>query len=81
MQVAVDKVAAFIQEEVQNLDKAAESLSLKYHDADAAIRQQVHQFIDGCKHYVTGNVTWSLKTTRYGVSGKVNSLGEVVITL
>lgn len=81
IQTAVQQVVAFIQVEIRAMDEAAESLSAKYRDFDAATQQQVSQFIDGCKFYVTGNLTWSLKTDRYDVGRLDEASGDVIMTL
>lgn len=63
------------------MDKAAESLCAKYQDADPALQMHVRQFIDGCKYYCTGNLTWSLETDRYGLAGMQDASGDIVMTL
>jgi hypothetical protein len=78
IQMAVTEVVAFIAKEINNLDVAAASLFKRYESADEDMRRQVEQFVDGCKHYTTGNLTWSLATDRYGVD-KVGN--EIVMTL
>jgi len=78
IQIAVGDVVAFITAEIRNLDNVAASLLRTYNGADEEIRSQVSAFIDGCKYYCTGNLTWSLATDRYGVK-RVD--GQVLITL
>jgi hypothetical protein len=78
IQMAVAEVVAFITGEINNLDVAAASLFKRHESADEDMRRQVEQFVDGCKHYTTGNLTWSLATDRYGV----NKVGNgIVMTL
>jgi hypothetical protein len=67
MERAVAEVVAFIGTEIAKMDVAAAALSSRYKSADDDIRQQVENFVLGCKHYATGNLTWSLTTDRYGV--------------
>lgn len=81
IQVAVQQVVSFIQDEIKTMDDAAGSLCTRYQDADADVQRQVQQFIDGCKYYTTGNLTWSLKTDRYGVGRSEDASGDVVISL
>lgn len=50
----------------------------RYEGADEDTKRQVRDFVDGCKHYTTGNLTWSLETDRYDVE-RVD--GEIVMTL
>jgi hypothetical protein len=78
VQRAVGDVVAFIKDEIANMDGAARSLERRYEGADESIRRQVRDFIDGCKQYTTGNLTWSLETDRYAVD-RVD--GEIVMTL
>jgi hypothetical protein len=78
VQMAVTEVVAFIAGEIDNLDVAAGSLFKRYESADGDMRRQVEQFVDGCKHYTTGNLTWSLATDRYEVD-KID--GEIVMIL
>jgi hypothetical protein len=75
---AIDSLIPITFFHVGNLDNAAASLLRTYGGADEGMRSQIGDFIDGCKYYATGNLTWSLATDRYGVKC-VN--GEVVITL
>ncbi|KAL1594623.1 hypothetical protein SLS60_010384 [Paraconiothyrium brasiliense] len=78
IQMAVDEVVAFIGAEIKNLDRAAEALFERYEGEEEELRRQVRDFVDGCKHYATGNLTWSLETDRYGVE-RVD--GEIIMTL
>jgi hypothetical protein len=78
IQKAVDEVVTFVAVEIVNMDKAAASLFESYEAADEGMRRQVKDFVDGCKHYTTGNLTWSLETDRYGVE-RVD--GEIIMTL
>lgn len=78
IQKAVDEVVTFIAAEINNLDTAAASLYQRYEMEDEELKRQVNDFVDGCKHYATGNLTWSLETDRYGVE-RVD--GEIVMTL
>ena len=78
IQVAVGAVVDFIEKEIRAMDDAAELLQKRYENADVDMRRQVAEFIDGCKHYTTGNLTWSLETGRYAVE-RVD--GEIVMTL
>jgi hypothetical protein len=78
IQIAVTEVVTFIAAEIKNMDDAAESLFQRYKTADEDMRKQVKDFVDGCKHYTTGNLTWSLETDRYGVD---HVGGEIVMTL
>jgi hypothetical protein len=78
IQTAVDEVVAFVAAEIVNMDKAAALLFKHYEAADGDMRRQVKDFVDGCKHYTTGNLTWSLETDRYGVE-RVD--GEIIMTL
>ncbi|KAF2501934.1 terpenoid synthase, partial [Lophium mytilinum] len=65
VQIAVAEVIAFIAAEIGNLDDAAENLVMRYASADDKTQAQVRDFVDGCKHYSTGNFIWSLETDRY----------------
>ena len=78
IQTAVDEVVVFVGEEIKALDAAAERLAQRYEEMDGDMKRQVKEFVDGCKHYTTGNLTWSLGTERYGVE-RVE--GEIVMTL
>lgn len=78
IQMAVREVVAFIAAEIKNMDEAADSLFRRYELADGNMRRQVKDFVDGCKHYTTGNLTWSLETNRYGVDYVA---GEIVMKL
>ncbi|KAF2008972.1 terpenoid synthase [Aaosphaeria arxii CBS 175.79] len=77
IQIAVDEVVTIIDESIKNMDHVAESLTSKYEHADEETRVQVRRFVDGCKAYTTGNLTWSLETDRYGV--KNSRVGEEVV--
>ncbi len=63
------------------MDEAAESLLSKYRRANPSMQRQVKDFIDGCKYYTTGNLTWSLETARYGLKGLENESGDIIMTL
>jgi hypothetical protein len=78
IQCAVTEVVAFIGTEINNMDNAADSLFKRYDSGDEDVRRQVKNFVDGCKHYTTGNLTWSLATDRYGVD-KIGD--EIIMTL
>jgi hypothetical protein len=78
IQVAVKEIVAFIAAEIENMNVAAASLVRKYAEADECLQDRVANFIDGCKYYTTGNLTWSLETDRYGVE---YIDGEIAITL
>jgi hypothetical protein len=67
LQTAVDIVVAFLAGEIKAMDEAALSLFKRYETADEYLKRQVKDYVDGCKHYTTGNLTWSLETGRYGV--------------
>jgi hypothetical protein len=75
---AITDIVAFIATEIRNLDEAAAALFQRYEWADNEMQGQVKDFVDGCKHYTTGNLTWSLATNRYGVEWVA---GEIVMTL
>ncbi|KAF2008694.1 terpenoid synthase [Aaosphaeria arxii CBS 175.79] len=81
IQTAVQQVVAFIENEIKDFDAAAASLIRKYLDAEPAIQNHVHKFIDGCKYYSTGNLTWSLETDRYGVDHVEDRSGDIVMIL
>lgn len=81
IQTAVQQVVTLIENQIKAMDVVAELLSASYSNADPAIQHQVSQFIDGCKQYVTGGVTWSLKTNRYGLSRFEDASGDVIMTL
>ncbi|KAH8704346.1 isoprenoid synthase domain-containing protein [Phaeosphaeriaceae sp. PMI808] len=78
LQSAVATVADFIKGEIAKMDDAADKLFATYAREDEDLQRQVGNFVHGCKTYVTGNLTWSLETDRYGVE-RVN--GEIVMTL
>jgi hypothetical protein len=78
IEIAVREIVAFIAAEIENLDVAAASLVRKYAEADEGMKDRVADFIDGCKYYTTGNLTWSLETDRYGVA-YVD--GQIAVTL
>jgi hypothetical protein len=78
VQMAITEVIAFIATEIKNMDVAVASLSERYESTGDDLRRRVEHFVDGCKHYTTGNLTWSLASDRYGVD-KVD--GEIVMTL
>jgi hypothetical protein len=67
IRLAVAEVVAFIGTEIENMDNAAASLFRRYDSEDEDVHRQVRNFVDGCKHYTTGNLTWSLATSRYAV--------------
>jgi uncharacterized protein YqkB len=77
----VYQVVEFVRGEISSMDEAAESLISKYQDEDPALQDQVRKFIDGCKCYVTGNLTWSLETDRYGVDRMDDATGTISMTL
>jgi hypothetical protein len=78
IQRAVTEVVAFIGVEINNMDRAAASLMDRYDSEDEDTRRQVKNFVNGCKHYTTGNLTWSLATDRYSVD-RVGD--EIIMTL
>ena len=78
LDIAVKEVVAFLAAEIKGMDKAAASLFRRYQTADEVTKRQVKEFVDGCRHYTTGNLTWSLETGRYGVE-RVG--GEIAMTL
>lgn len=67
LQTAVEMVVAFLVDEINGMDEAALSLFKCYEIADEDLKKQVKNYVDGCKHYMTGNMAWSLETGRYGV--------------
>ena len=75
---AVEEVVEFIGAEIEGMDRAAAALLRRYGMADRDVQRQVKNYVDGCKHYATGNVSWSLSTDRYRVE-QVD--GDVVMTL
>lgn len=81
IQAAVDKILALIKEEVKKLDRAADTLNAQYSMENATLRQDVANFIIGCKQLTTGNLTWSLQTKRYGVEFAKDGTGDVFIVL
>lgn len=78
LQTAVEMVVSFIAGEIKAMDDAAQSLFERYEGVDEGLKKQVAQYVDGCKYYLTGNLTWSLETRRYGVE-RVD--GQIVMTL
>ena len=51
-QTAVQQVVTFIQDEISNMDKAAESLMAEHQDEGDAVQEQVQRFIDGCNIFI-----------------------------
>jgi hypothetical protein len=74
-------VVTFLEEEVRTFDAAAESFLQKYSTSPIELRNDIQDFVDGCKQYVTGNLTWSLETNRYGVSHAQDGSGNISIVL
>lgn len=75
---AVEEIVSFLASEVKGMDDAVASLFRRYETADGDVKRQVQEWVDGCKHLVTGNLTWSLETGRYGVMVED---GEIVMKL
>ncbi|RAK99749.1 terpene synthase family protein [Aspergillus ibericus CBS 121593] len=66
VQKAVDHIVAGIRHTITELDATAKRLRIRY-STDLDVLKGLEIFIDGCKYYCTGNLTWSLSTGRYGV--------------
>jgi hypothetical protein len=78
VQMAVSEIVAFIASEIKNMDELVASLFRRYESADENMKRMVKDYVDCCKHYVTGNWEWSLKSNRYGVDFVD---GEVILKL
>ncbi|KAF2655196.1 terpenoid synthase [Lophiostoma macrostomum CBS 122681] len=81
IQAAVTDVVTFLEEEVRTFDAAAESFLQKYCASPIELQNDIRDFVDGCKQYVTGNLSWSLETNRYGVSHAQDGSGNISIVL
>lgn len=66
---------------MKGLDDAAERLFTRYASAAEKLQTHVRDFVEGCKTNVTGNVTWSLVTSRYGVHRADDGSGDIVMRL
>lgn len=75
---ATNDAVAYLTGEIKGQDETSASLIRRYESADEKTRQQVKEFVEACKYYCTGNLTWSLSTGRYGVEIVGN---EIVIQL
>jgi len=71
-------VVHFLVGEIQAMDEAVLSLFRRYEDADEDLKTQVEDYVEGCKHYTTGNLMWNLATGCYGVECVD---GEIVMKL
>jgi hypothetical protein len=63
------------------LDASVQNIIKKFATADEKLRDDVGNFLDGCKYYITGNYLWSLVTKRYAVDFAEDGSGDIVMTL
>jgi hypothetical protein len=64
VQAALDDASRMMQNSVESIDKAAESLLARYAH-DASMYTNLQKYIEGCKYACTGNLNWSLVSGRY----------------
>ncbi|KAH7311393.1 isoprenoid synthase domain-containing protein [Stachybotrys elegans] len=79
VQHAVDKAADIVRTAVSRLD-AAEKTMLDQYPKGSQLYQDVKLFIDSCKTGCTGNLNWSLASTRYKLGSK-SMKGGLWVTL
>jgi hypothetical protein len=77
----VGQIVDFIAEEIKSLDGSVANILRKLASADKKLKDDVANFIEGCKYYATGNFVWSLVTRRYGVEFAGDSSGDILMTL
>jgi hypothetical protein len=77
----VSQIVDFLAEEIKKFDRAAAALGVKYASNERKLQDDVADFIEGCKHYGTGNLVWSLATNRYGVEFADDGSGDILMTL
>ena len=65
LQEAVDKTTEFLLDSMDAFERAAEKVVEM--GGCGTRRQLVSDFVLGLKFYITGNVSWSLGTERYGI--------------
>jgi len=67
MDLVASSIVGDVEEAIRTFELTAEILLNKYaHDDKIALR--LHGFIEQCKYNCTGNLHWSLRTGRYGIS-------------
>jgi hypothetical protein len=79
--IAVAKVIAFIEEQIETLDRAADQLFKEYDDDDERSKDDVRNFVEGCKALARGNMTWAFLTKRYDVQYAKDGSGELEMVL
>lgn len=67
MNLVASSIVHNIEEAIQIFDLNADIL-LNKHAEDEKISSRLHGFIKQCRYNCTGNLYWSLRTGRYGIS-------------
>ncbi|KAF2653977.1 terpenoid synthase [Lophiostoma macrostomum CBS 122681] len=74
VQAALDDASRMMQDSVELIDKAADSLLARY-GHDASVHANLQKFVDGCKYACTGNLNWSLVSGRYRLGSNTTQGG------
>ena len=74
--MAIDTTVAFLKAEVAEFERCRGALLDSI--SDLRLRADVSKFINGCMHYCTGNLTWSLSTKRYGFTSAMTGESYLV---
>jgi hypothetical protein len=69
LKLAVTLIVEAVEKAVRNFDRTAELLRKRY-AGDEKISARLDAFIEASQFNCTGNLYWSLRTGRYGVSQK-----------
>ena len=67
MNLVASTIVRDIEEAIRTFELTAEILLSKYAH-DEKIASKLSAFIEQCKYNCTGNLHWSLRTGRYGIS-------------
>ena len=79
LKLSVSLIVEAVEKAIQNFDRTAEKLRKKY-SGDEKIAQRLNAHIEASQMNCTGNLHWSLRTGRYGVSQR-SIVGGVTIHL
>ncbi|MCJ1312340.1 hypothetical protein MMC25_006014 [Agyrium rufum] len=75
VQVAMNQTTLFLIASIREFDETAKLLYRSNYVSRAVDEKLLTKFIDGCRFYCTGNLTWSLSTGRYRIHQEDLSMG------
>jgi 5-epi-alpha-selinene synthase len=65
LQQAIDKICHLLKEKEREFIEIRDYILSKYPKIDSRENWELHQYVEGLAHMVSGNYYWSLKTGRY----------------